>query len=219
MQINKIHSVKLDENPLGVEEIELYSFYINQFVEKKKKEIITNKKITRKYIFEIHKFDGFAMIKFYPRCKVKDDKKYMMRGVEDLGFNLSKDNFRLLINCAIKLMKDYLDAHKNNYIGYIGQPDARDDRSPNKSTRLVSQRRRIYHLIRYNEFTFPNYEVTSNDFYSEINLRLIRKIVTRNPSKRSKKQKSNFDKFTEIFNKNIQSSVQFMTNTQLKEYS
>lgn len=115
-------------------------------------------------------------------------------------------------------MKDYLKKNKNNYIGYIGQPDTRDNRSKNQETKLRSQRRRLYHLITIQAFVFPFYEITAEEFYTEVNLRLIRKIVTKNKKKRSVKQKNSFDKFKSIFEENQTELIQFMTDAQ-KEIS
>lgn len=208
-----INCSTIESDGFGKHQLERYGLYLNQTIEIKKKEQLIKKNVSRKYIFEIQKYDGFAMIKFYPRCKLNDANRYMLRS-EDLGFQLNKANFTILMNGAIRLMKDYLSKNKNNYIGYIGQTDYRDNRSKKLEIRLKSQRRRLYHLITFQAFKPPFYMITDEDFYTEINLRLIRRIVVKNPKKRSVKQKNNYLSFDKLIKNNQNLLIEFMTNSQ-----
>jgi hypothetical protein len=161
----------------------------------------TIEKRKRLYCIEMHYYDGFAMIKFYPKKSSYALDRYRQRGI-DLGYQLHwVDVRRILFQCA-ELMKYYLDEYSHNYVGYVGQPDLIDD----CRNRLKAQRSNIYDPYVAGLFKFPKYRITApNDKLDLTNITLIQKVQDlKRPNTQSKIQITNFAAFKSVleFNKN-----------------
>lgn len=187
----------------GVNEIELYGF--NLWDVKK-----------RRYLIELHKCNGFAMIKFYPKTLSKNKKKYELRGVSQIGFSLKKASvIKILLACAI-LMKEYLDKNSENFVGYVGQTDDKDNNR--KKPRDFSQRSMIYNLLLASVFTPHKYKLSSRRTFEEVNLRLVRKVISRQEGKVTSKQMENYQSFMQLFIHHKDQHLSMMTEKTRKKY-
>lgn len=65
--------------PDDIKEIDLFGFNVFEGSNK------------RRYLIELHKCEGFSMIKFYPKIHKNNKRKYELRGAAEIGFTLSKD--------------------------------------------------------------------------------------------------------------------------------
>lgn len=183
-----------------------YSFKLNVKTESIKNGIINK---IRKFIIEIHQYNGFSMLKFYPRHLKDNKKKYQLRE-DKIGYSLPPGAIKsIIINCA-ELMKDYLTKNPDHFIGYVGQTDERDNRE--KKRRLTSQRADVYNLLTDTYFKPPKYSASSPNMYKEINLRLIRKIRNKKQEKTlTESQHSNYGNFLNFFKENADLQYEFMT--------
>lgn len=161
----------------------------------------------RNYIIEIHHYDGFAMLKFYPRMRKSHPNKYQLRS-DTLGFRLKTHSLRKLFKACTFLMKEYLNSNPSCFIGYIGQPDSKDDESVNYKE--TAQRARIYNLWIATMFQKHRYSFSDPRIFKEVNINLVRKV--KNNSKRlSPAQKKNYEKFLEAFKDCGENLYNFMT--------
>ncbi len=190
--------------PDDVMEIDLFGFNVFEGVKK------------RRYLIELHKCEGFAMVKFYPKAHHKNKRKYELRGVKELGFKLSKGNvFRIIYACAI-VMRDYLDANPDCFVGYVGQTDNRDNRE--KKRRTVSQRSAIYNPLMNTIFVYPKYKLSSRKIFEEVNLRLVRKVRSKQEGRITKHQMENYQSFLKHFEKNKEHHLEMMTEETRNKY-
>jgi hypothetical protein len=155
------------------------------------------------------------MLKFYPRHLKNNKRKYEIRG-EELGYHLSTPKImRLLIQCAY-IMRDYLEENPNCFVGYIGQPDKKDDTHSKK--KLQSQRSDVYNLLTNSIFAAPKYKLSSKNIFQEVNLRLIRKVTSKQKGKITSEQMSNYKKFLGFFEDNKEHHFDLMTAEARKKY-
>ena len=184
--------------PFGILEIWVYEVFV-----------LDNNSIQRKYLIELHHYDGFAMIKFYPHHLKKSSKKYESRGKTEIGFQLSNSHLlNLIFECAI-LMRDFLITYPDSFIGYVGQVDAKD----NKNKREVSQRCSVYNILTSSIFSNQHYKFSSKSQFKEINLRLIRRIRSKQEGKLNAVQFKNYSKFLKLIEENPSFLYQLMTET------
>jgi len=160
----------------------------------------------RRYIIELHKYKGFSFLKFYPKKLSRYRRKFEIRGSE-LGFNMTKENIIYLLFENAKIMKNYLDYNSNDFVGYIGQPDAKD----NQRNKINSQRSNVYNLLANSIFPTQKYKLSSKNIFAEINLRLIRKVVSKQNGKLTRQQMENYNNFLTFFEKYKEQHSNFMT--------
>ena len=98
-------------------------------------------------------------------------------------------------------MKSYLDEFPNNFVGYIGQTDDKDN-LPN-NMREEAQRASIYDRYVTSIFLSPKYSVSSNKVLGELNMKLIRKSTKHKELTLTAEQKINYKNF-----------IQFLVNRQ-----
>ena len=144
---------------------------------------------TRKILVELHLADGFAFIKFYPKRVRSYEQRYQLRGKNQLGFEFPISSVKaILLECAY-VMNEYLENNPDNFIGYVGQTDDRDNK-PNKY-RVTAQRADIYNLYTNSIFLSPKYKLSSQKVFQEVNLRLIRRVRSKQEGKINKIQTIN----------------------------
>lgn len=200
--ISELDSILLPHDAIS---IDIYSTVI--FINKVKK----GKKIKKKrgYLIEIHNFEGFSMIKYYPKSIQNSKNKYKLRGQDKaLGFSLKTNHIKHLFHCCGYLMKDYLDKNPNNFIGYIGQPDKYDDES--KVNKLTATRARVYRIYVNSIFRQENYKVSSDEVFEEINLKVITKSLKIDGSL-NEKQSQNYKRFIKSLTSCGDELLNFMT--------
>ena len=160
--------------------------------------VITTTNVKKKIVIEIHKYKGFSLIKFYPFHLKKDKKRYEYRGEKQLGYSLSSRTVFYIIHECILVMRDYLEENPHEFVGYIGQVDSKD----NSRKREQSQRTSIYNRITSSIFEDGTmYKISSKKIFKEINLRLIRKIISKQENKLTKQQMENYNFFLNEFKK------------------
>lgn len=148
----------------GLYRLQKFSIKIDTVTNKKKRSTSKN------YIVEIHDYNGFAFIKYYPRHLKDNPHRYKFRS-KDLGFTIDIRQIRRLFHeCALR-MKEYLDLEPNSIIGYIGQPDPVDD----ECFRRRAQRLNIYNTYCTSVFSLRKYRFISGEIFGDFNIRLIRK--------------------------------------------
>jgi hypothetical protein len=180
----------------GLEEIILFGLNLT---------CINHKK--RRYIIELHVYNPFSMIKFYPACAKYNSRKYELRGKHEIGFTISKKTFlEMVYQCAL-IMKNHLDNNPNKFVGYIGQTD-KIDLIRNKKT---SQRSDVYNIITSSLFDPSKYQHATKEIFQEINLRLFRKIHEENQHELTKKQHENYNQILTIFEENSELLYELMT--------
>ncbi len=190
----------------GVKEVRKYSLKIKVVIKSKNR----TKSRDRIFIIELHLYDGFGMIKFYPRHIKDNPNKYRMRA-KDLGYSMKLKEVKEILWETAELMKLYLDEFPNNFVGYIGQPDDKDD-SINRR-RLVSQRASIYNALVASVFKIPKYNLSAPNLYKEINLKLIRRIIDKNKEYTlSDIQKANYSKIIKVLESNPNILYELMTD-------
>jgi hypothetical protein len=114
-------------------------------------------------------------------------------------------------------MRDYLDEFPHNFVGYIGQTDETDN-LPNKN-RIKSQRSCIYDPYVTALFRIPKYNVSSEEVFSDINLKLIRRIHDKKKEYTlSVEQMDCYSKFLIILQENVALLQDFMTRKVQKKY-
>lgn len=188
--------------PEGVSEIILYGLNLK---------CLKNKK--RRFIIELHDYESFAMLKFYPSSAETNPKKYALRGIDQLGYRLPiKNVFQLIFQCAL-IMRDYLDRNPHSFIGYVGQTDFLDE----ARMRRTSQRSNVYNILTSSIFTADRYKHSSKVKFDEVNLRLIRKVVSKQNGKLTKQQMKNYNIFLTHFNNNAAYLYEMMTPLRRKE--
>lgn len=169
----------------------------------------------RKILIELHISKGFAMIKFYPKKLRNSPAKFQLRG-EQLGFQFGIESVKkILFECAI-IMRDYLEENPDCFVGYIGQTDNRDNRDQKK--RITAQRADIYNLFTNSIFLYPKYKLSSRKIFQEVNLRLIRKIRSKQNGRINKAQKMSYDLFLSFFERNNDKHFELMTETTRNQY-
>ncbi len=179
-------------------EIRQYSLHIDD----------TNKS-PRKYIIELHIYSGFAMVKYYPFCLKKNAKKYELRGEKIIGFRLSVSSFLELTHECAKLMRDYLIDKPEEFVGYIGQVDSKD----NERKRERTQRSAVYDTLTSSIFNDTNrYKIITKKVFNEVNLRLIRMKISRQDGKLTKSQMRNYSSFLKLFEQSPELIYELMTN-------
>lgn len=160
-----------------------------------------------KYSVELHEYNGFAMIKFYPRNFKEHPNKYKLRSVE-LGFIVPRKGIMRLLNACTYLMKKYLEVHPDNFIGYVGQPDIHDDFSKNHND--TAQRARIYNRWVWTKFQSHKYSFVEPHIFEKVNINLVRKA---RPSAISLNdtQQANYSSFLKSFRLCRSKHREFMT--------
>ena len=98
------------------------------------------------YLIEIHYYERFASIKFYPKILENSENKY-----KQVGIGLKIGEIRRLIRTCSNLIKSLLIQNSNYNFAFFGQVYDKDD----VKKRLISRRFELYKK-----------QVTS-DFYSE----------------------------------------------------
>lgn len=179
----------------------IYRYGINLVCESDKK---------RRYIVEIHHYGAFGLIKFYPKSKQSDPKKYELRKAE-LGYILPRrEFFALMYNCAI-IMRDYLEKYSNNFVGYVGAVDSKDG----TRNREFSQRAKVYNV--FTSSVFLRHKISSKKNFQEVNLRLIRKQVSKQTGKITRSQMENYQKFLNYFESKASTLYDLMTSRKREE--
>lgn len=189
----------------GLKYIDLYKV---TFIFKKTHRTKGYKEIKKPIHIELHHYDGFAMIKFYPKQVRSNPNKFKLR-CHELKYSLNPGQLRqLFFDCAY-IMKDYLEKNTNNYVGFMGQPDDYDD----KRNRNNSQRSNIYNPLVNSLFSSNKYELTdSSELLYQFNIRMIRKIVNDNDARlMSDEQQRNYKNFTNLIIKNAHILPEFLT--------
>jgi|SRR5690554_1337039 len=198
-------SIRLQHKELEL--IEKFSFYLNH------QSNGTNKK--RGYIIELYKYDGFGMIKFYPRSSKNNSKKYELRSHE-LGYSITFGMVRQILWQCANIMKEYLDENPSNFIGYVGQPDSYDDSGPNP--RLKSQRSAIYDRYVSSLFRIPKYSLSSEELFGQFNLKLIRKARKKQELSLTDDQKRSYEMFQTFLKNNEEQLPAIMTRLSREQY-
>lgn len=169
--------------PEGVAHIDCYGTNIIQNIKGKDKK--------RRYFIELHHYDGAAFIKFYPKTLAKNPQKFCLRE-NDIGYNLTRGEIiQILFTCG-SLMKTYLDKHPHNFIGYVGQPDKKD----NKRKRENSQRYSVYGYFTTTLFKAPKYKHSSESIFGPINMNIIRKQFKNVNGGLSERQTANYERLS-----------------------
>lgn len=102
---------------------------------------------------------------------------------------------QIIYSCAW-VMNDYLRKNPHCFIGYVGQPDKKDD----LRNRKFSQRASIYDPLIANIFKKRNkYRMSSEKIYEIFNMKLIRKYTPKHKNGLSPEQNINYTKFTHYF--------------------
>lgn len=213
IQPNSIATIKrtgfeeIDRIKFPDTDIEFIRLYSLSFIQK----VVTAKKTKEKkriYFIEIHYYNGFGMLKFYPRSKKNDTNKYKIRGV-DMGFELNFGQVRQILKSCAYLMKLYLDDFPDNFMGYVGQTDNKDNLESNM--REQSQRSYIYDTYTTSFFSLPKYNLSSKKLFGPINLKLIRRAEKHKEYSLSTNQKENYNRFLSYLEKNENLIPEFMT--------
>jgi hypothetical protein len=184
--IDSFDNIQLPDS--DVSKVTIYSTTINQEIEKKG--VVRTKK--RIYHIELYHYTGFGIIKFYPKCKKGDVNKFKIRGPQ-IGYTLSVPQIRSILRFCSIVMKAYLDDHPNNFIGYIGQTDDKDNSI--KKMRLEAQRAFIYDRYVTSVFKVPKYNVSSKELFGAFNLKLIRTVKKHRELTLTANQKTNYEHF------------------------
>lgn len=187
--------------------IKLYSFSIVQQMQGATKK--------RGYIIELHEFNGFAFLKFYPRTLKNHAKKYELRS-EDIGFQLSFAEVRNILWQCAHLMKTYLEENPDNFVGYVGQTDKKDN--VNNRLREKSQRSSIYDMYVSSLFKLPKYSLSAEELFASINLKLIRNVNGFEKDQLTRLQKENYINFLNFIDKNKSTLPLLMTERTRKSY-
>jgi hypothetical protein len=184
--------------PNNLQEIQQYSIWVNDTQEN-----------PRKYIIEVHRYVGFAMVKYFPFCLKKNPKKYELRGEKIIGYRLHPTTvLKIIYECAL-IMRDYLDANQDEFVGYIGQIDSKD----NKRKRKYSQRCSVYNTLTSSIFNdSKKYKISSKKKFAEINLRLIRLQKSKQNGRLTKKQMQNYNSFLDLFSQEPKRIYELMTD-------
>ncbi len=191
--------------------IKIYSISIKRKFEKKGIKKIKK----RNYLVEMFHFQGFGLVKFYPKIKKNDGNKYKLRGAE-IGYSLTVPEIRNILRYCSVIMKSYLDEFPHNFVGYIGQTDDKDN-FPNKM-RDEAQRASIYDRYVTSIFLPPKYSVSSNKVLGELNMKLIRKSIKHKELTLTPQQKINYKHFTEFLVNRQNDIPDLMTEKTKRKY-
>jgi len=215
MKSKLIQKLKLSDNEhlntltfsKGIREVRIYSLKIKTVNSKSKNKVKIRDRI---FTIELHLYDGFGMIKFYPRHLKNNPNKYRMRA-KDLGYSMTLSEVKEILWETAELMKLYLDELPNNFIGYVGQPDDKDD-SVNRR-RTISQRASIYNTLVASVFKIPKYNLSAPNLYKEINIKLIRRIIDKDKEYTlSDIQQTNYSKMLKVLESNHNILYDLMTS-------
>jgi hypothetical protein len=164
----------------------------------------------------MHIASGFAFVKFYPKKVRGHENKFQLRGSKELGFEFGIKSVKIiLLECAY-IMRDYLEENPDCFVGYIGQTDSRDNKE--RKQRLTAQRADIYNLYTNSIFLYPKYKLSSRKVFQEVNLRLIRKVRSKQEGRINKAQKTNYDTFLIFFERNKDKHLEMMTERTREQY-
>jgi len=167
-------------------------------------------------LLEPHCAQGFAVVKFYPKLIKSNPARFQLRGISELGFEFGVKSVKIiLVECAL-LMRDYLEENPDNFVGYIGQTDRRDNKV--SKPRETAQRADIYNLYTNSMFLYPKYKLSSKKMFLEVNLRLIRKVRSKQENRITKIQKSNYNSFLYFFESNKDKYLELMTKKTRSQY-
>jgi hypothetical protein len=184
---------------------------------------ITNIKLTNKkdkqvlFIVELYCYDGFSMIKFYPKSlKDSGDKKFKLRGKEfNAEFGVSQ--IRKILKFCGDIIYFYLDKFPNNLIGFVGQTDDSDDSE--KKKRHNSQRYLIYQIFINTYFKIPKYVILDNERFNEFNIKLIALVNNSVEQELNVEQIKNYSLFIEnMKSRKYEDLIQLMTRITQKKY-
>lgn len=210
-QNSEIFDVRFSQ---GVQLIMKYSLTVTTQFENKRKGVIEKK---RGYLIDLYHYKGFAMLKYYPRHLKDNPNKFKMR-CDELGYKLNVEQIRALFWECAKIMKEYLDSNPNNFVGFVGQPDKKDDSE--KRRRSIAQRASIYNRYVDSLFKTPKYGTSSPELFIEINLRLIRRIRNKKtPFQLNENQEKNYAEFQKMLINSSELLPELMTEvTKIKIY-
>jgi len=185
------------EFPYGLLEIQQYYLLVTD-----------TKGTTRKYMIETHKYQGFVMIKFYPFHLKKDKNKFKLRVDKNIGYILSRTEILKIIFESVLIMRDYIDKNQDEFAGYIGQVDNKD----NTRKKEHSQRSSIYNRFTASIFSGNDkYKMSSSEAFDEMNIRLFRINKTRKGGLTSI-QTANYECFLNVFEKIPSAHYELMTH-------
>lgn len=194
--------------PDGLLEVERFSVSLEANTISKKP-----KKVNRTYIIELHRYQGFAMVKYHPRARKNHPNKYQLRSKE-LGYKLTYPSIKALLRHSILIMKEYLDQSPTCFIGYVGQPDKYDDEKVHNKT---AQRARVYNRYVISMFQSDKYAFPQDELFTALNLNFVRK-VEELENQISPAQLSNFDLLRQSLASHEEELYNFMTSETRKAY-
>ena len=113
-------------------------------------------------------------------------------------------------------MRDCSEKYPDCFTGYIGQPDKKENASTRR--RNVSQRASICNLLTNSVFTYPKYKLSSKRVFDEVNLRLIRKVRSKQEGKITRTQMENYQKFLAVFQAEPRHLYEFMTEATREKF-
>jgi hypothetical protein len=139
--------------------------------------------------------------------------KLTLRGKE-LGYILARTIvLNIIYECAL-LMRDYLDRNSDDFVGYVGQIDNKD----NIRKREQSQRCTVYNILTSSIFQDQyKYKISSRKKFKEINLRLIRIQKSKEKGKLTKKQMVNYNCFLDAFKEYPKTHYSLMTDVTIEK--
>lgn len=162
-----------------------------------------------KYIIDLEEYDGFAMIKYYPRHLKNDKNKFKCRGIGKSGHSLKyfvpRNEMLKIMHECVSIMKDYLKFKKFRFVGFIGMVDDVD----NSCNRLNSQRYNIYSPFTYSAFNKSDYIINNVEILQYFNCLMVANNLSNGLSKL---QKKNYNKFLGFIDENLTSVDQIMTS-------
>ncbi len=145
------------------------------------------------FLVVIHCYEGYSMIKFYPKFLKSNPNRFSLRG-GDFNHEFGNGEIRKLLKRRGDVMYYYLETFPENYIGFIGQTDERDNLV--QRSRSNSQRFSIYEVFVNTYFTRPKYRILNNTRFNDFNLKLICKSVSKKGSNfRTIDQSKNYQAF------------------------
>lgn len=169
------------------------------------------------FLVVIHSYKGYSMIKFYPKFLKSNPNRFSLRG-SDFHHEFGNGEIRKLLKKCGDVMYYYLETYPENYIGFIGQTDERDNLI--KRSRSNSQRFSIYEVFVNTYFTRPKYRILNNTRFNDFNLKLIRKSVSKKGSNfRTSIQSKNYQAFLSHVKQIPKEDLfEFMTKKTQKKY-
>jgi hypothetical protein len=179
--------------------------------------ILNVKKKSHLFLIIIHCYDGYSMIKFHPKSLKSNPNKFLMRG-KDFTNEFGNGEIRKLLRRCGDVIYQYLELFPDNYIGFIGQTDYRDNSGRRK--RINSQRFSIYEIFINTYFKRPKYSILNNKRFNDFNLKLIRKVLSKKKAKFiTTQQKKNYESFLSHVKQIPKETIfQFMTKETQNKY-